>query len=119
MRSRERAIALGLALIAMVAVVAISACAQAPTPTPAPTATPKPTPPPPLGMAIGQRFHDIHTTKLQVKCETCHPQAVGTYYDPLAQVSNLADRRACLSCHKEEAVQPFYGEAWGKAKVGR
>ena len=86
-------------------------------PTPAPTPAPKPVLP--VGLKIGERFHDIHTNDLKLKCETCHAKAVDTYNDPLAQVSNLADRRACLSCHKEGGAKPFYGEEWSKAKVGR
>ena len=73
--------------------------------------------PPAIGMQIGERYHEIHTTKLQLKCDFCHTNMTETYYDPLAQVFNLADRRACLSCHKEGAAQPFYGEDWSEAKV--
>ena len=86
-------------------------------PTPAPTPAPKPVLP--VGLKIGERFHDIHTNDLKLKCETCHAKAVETYNDPLSQVSNLADRRACLSCHKEGSAKPFYGEEWSQAKVGR
>ncbi len=104
------------------------------TPTPAPTpvaTTPRPTPPLPpppaptpkpilpVGLKIGERFHDIHTNDLKLKCETCHAKAVETYNDPLSQVSNLADQRACLSCHKEGSAKPFYGDEWSQAKVGR
>ncbi|MBI4595099.1 MAG: hypothetical protein HY730_01830 [Candidatus Tectomicrobia bacterium] len=73
----------------------------------------------PVGMEMGKRFHDIHTVKIQLKCETCHTGTVQSYNDPLAQTSNPADRRACLGCHKEVGAQPFYGEDWAKAKVGR
>ncbi|MDO8637780.1 MAG: cytochrome c3 family protein, partial [Dehalococcoidia bacterium] len=96
------------------------------TPTPAPTpvaTTPRPAPTPkpilPVGLKIGERFHDIHTNDLKLKCETCHAKAVETYNDPLSQVSNLVDSRACLSCHKEGSAKPFYGDEWSKAKVGR
>lgn len=75
--------------------------------------------PTPVGMKIGERFHDIHTNKLQLKCEACHTKGSATYNDPLAQVVNLADNRACLSCHTEGGSQPFYGEEWNKAKVER
>lgn len=115
MRKTWRYTTIGLILLIATAVVATAACAApTPTPTPPPKATPAP---PPIGMLIGERYHDIHINKLQVKCETCHTKAVETYNDPLAQASNLADRRACLSCHKEDTAQPFYGEAWSKAKV--
>lgn len=90
-----------------------------PVPSPTPKPAPTPTPVPPLGMKIGERFHDVHTGKLQLKCDFCHAKAVETYRDPLAQVSNPTDKRACLSCHKEGRAQPFYGEEWDKAKVGR
>lgn len=94
--------------------------ARAPTPTPKPPLpTPAPTPPPAVGMKVGERFHDVHTNKLQLKCDFCHVKATPTYNDPLAQVSNPADNRVCLSCHKEGGAQPFYGEEWNKAKVGR
>lgn len=87
---------------------------------PAPTATPvPPTPALPVGLKSGERYHDVHVNRLQLKCDFCHVEKAETYHDPLAQVFNLADRRACLSCHKEGGVQPFYGEEWSKAKVGR
>lgn len=92
-----------------------------PTQTPAVTATPTPTTPVvlPVGLQFGQRFHEIHGNKLQLKCDFCHTLAKGAYSDPLAQVSNQADRRACLSCHKEGSAQPFFGDEWSKAKTGR
>ncbi len=80
---------------------------------------PTPTPMPNFGMRLDQRFHDIHVNRLQLRCDFCHVGTVETYYDPLAQVFNLADRRACLSCHKEGGVRPFYGEEWDEAQVGR
>ena len=89
------------------------------TPTPAPTATPTrtPTPIPPIGMQPGQRYHDIHVNRLALQCTVCHAKTTPTYQDPLAQVFNMADRRACLACHKEGTTQPFYGEEWQKASV--
>jgi len=72
---------------------------------------------PSVGMRLGERFHTIHTTQLQLQCAFCHVQQVEAYQDPLAQVFNQFDRRACLSCHKEGSVQPFYGESWNKASV--
>ncbi len=116
--------------ITSAAIILMAACAPA---APAPTATPTAVPPTPtlappvpaptpvltVGLKPGERFHDIHTSRLRLKCDFCHVRKVETYYDPLAQVFNLADRRACLSCHKEGGVQPFYGEEWSKAKVGR
>lgn len=91
-----------------------------PTATPVPpTATLAPTPELTVGLKSGERYHDIHVNRLQLKCEFCHVKQVETYQDPLAQVFNLADRRACLSCHQEGGVQPFYGEEWSKAKVRR
>ena len=71
----------------------------------------------PIGMKLGERFHEVHTTKLNLKCETCHVKQAETYYDPMSQVSNPVDNRACLSCHAESSVQPFYGANWGKASV--
>lgn len=98
-------IAMALAVI----VVLVAACTKPqPEPTPTPVA---------IGMKPGERYHDIHTDKLKLKCELCHSKVIGTYYDPLAQISNAADKRACLSCHKEGTVQPFYGESWDKAKL--
>lgn len=119
MRKKGRFIAVGLVLTAIVATVIVTACQPAPEANPpAPTEVPQVTAPPPaIGMGIGERYHDIHVNELKLKCEFCHVKAPSTYDDPLAQVSNLADRRACLSCHKEEGAQPFYGEAWSKAKV--
>ncbi len=90
-----------------------------PQPTPTPTATPTPGPTSVFGMQLGQRFHTIHFNQLQLMCSFCHVSTVETYADPLAQVFNLADRRACLSCHKEGAVRPFYGEEWDQAQGGR
>ena len=71
----------------------------------------------PAGLLPGERYHDLHTSKLNLKCETCHVKQVETYYDPMAQVSNPVDNRACLSCHAESSVQPLYGANWGKASV--
>ena len=88
--------------------------APTPTATPAPTATPTL---PPIGMAFDQRYHTVHVTKLGLQCTVCHAKTTPTYQDPLAQVFNLADRRACLACHKEGTTQPFYGEEWQKASV--
>jgi len=88
----------------------------------APTATASPTPTqtvrPALGISFGERFHDTHTSKLQLKCDFCHSKSVDTFSDPLAQTFNAVDKRACLSCHKEGGVQPFYGEDWTKANTG-
>ena len=100
-----------IVLISVAAALVISACTQIesiPPPTPSSAA---------ISMKFGERYHEIHTNKLQLKCDFCHTNSTETYYDPLAQVSNLADRRACLSCHKEGVAQPFYGEAWSQAKV--
>ncbi len=73
---------------------------------------------PAVGMKLGERFHNIHSTQLQLQCGFCHVQRVEAYQDPLAQVFNQFDTRACLSCHKEGGAQPFYGESWDKASVG-
>ncbi|MBI2288253.1 MAG: hypothetical protein HYU83_04685 [Chloroflexi bacterium] len=105
-------IAMVLVLIAFLVV----ACTKT-EPIPALTPSPTLTPPALIGMKFGERYHEIHTTELQLKCDFCHTNITETYYDPLAQVSNLADRRACLSCHKEGAEQPFYGANWTEAKV--
>lgn len=107
-------------LVVMLVLAACTAKEKAPaeeTPATTTTAPAAPAAPLAIGMKFGERYHEIHTTKLQLKCEFCHTSMTETYYDPLAQVSNLADRRACLSCHKEGAAQPFYGEAWSQAKV--
>lgn len=112
---------LALALLVTLGVVALMVgCAGEPTPTPTAIPTPAPTATPtspPIGMAFDQRYHSIHVTKLGLECTVCHVQATPAYQDPLAQVFNLADRRACLGCHKEGTIQPFYGEDWGKASV--
>lgn len=71
----------------------------------------------PVGMKLGERFHDVHTSKLNLKCAVCHSQQTDTYFDPMAQVTSAADKRACLSCHKESGVQSFYGQDWDKASV--
>lgn len=73
----------------------------------------------PVGMKLGERYHAVHVDGLKLKCDTCHVRAVDEYYDPMAQVFNLVDKRACLSCHSEGSSQPFYGEDWRKAKVSR
>ena len=110
-----------VAVAFLVAILLLVACtAKEKTPAeeaPAVTVPQAAAPPLVIGMEIGERYHEIHTSKLQLKCDFCHTNMTETYYDPLAQVSNLADKRACLSCHKEGSAQPFYGEAWGQAKV--
>lgn len=120
-------VTIALAMGATLAAVSPTATPVPPKPTPVPpTLAPVPSTPAPtpatvltIGLKPGERFHDIHTSRLQIKCDFCHVKQVETYYDPLAQVFNLADRRACLSCHKEGGVQPFYGEKWSEAKTGR
>ncbi len=72
-----------------------------------------------MGMKIGERYHDIHLNRLGLQCAVCHSPKGDTYRDPLAQTYNPVDKRACLSCHKEGSVQPFYGEEWEKAGVTR
>ena len=109
----------GLLVAATVVLLALSACTKA-EPAQEPTAPTEPIPAPTsvaIGMNVGERYHDIHANKLALKCDFCHTSTTETYYDPLAQVSNLADKRACLSCHKEGGAQPFYGEDWAKANV--
>lgn len=115
----------GFFLVVVLLIVAGVSCVRGPSQAPPAPAPVKPTPvqaPAPgaaVGMKVGERFHDIHTNRLQVKCETCHVSGSTTYSDPLSQVSNPVDKAACLSCHKEGGKQPFYGEEWNKAKVGR
>lgn len=72
---------------------------------------------PVLGMALGGRFHTIHTGKLGLQCAACHVQEVEGYQDPLAQVFNLADKKACLTCHGGARI--FYGEDWQRSSVSR
>lgn len=112
---KKRALFVTLPLLAASILLVIGggayALAQAPTPAPVPTPVLK------VGMSIGERYHDIHVNRLQLKCERCHTVAEETYNDPLAQAFNPADRRACLSCHAEGSALPFYGEGWAKAKV--
>lgn len=76
-------------------------------------------PAPEVGMAVGQRYHAVHVDSLQLRCETCHSNAASDYQDPMAQVSNPVDKKACLSCHGPGSAQPFYGDEWQKAKVSR
>lgn len=68
-------------------------------------------------MGLRERFHTIHTRTLNLDCSFCHGQARLTYNDPLAQVFEPVDKRACLSCHKEGGAQPFFGDDWQKAGV--
>lgn len=72
---------------------------------------------PVLGMALGQRFHNIHAVRLGLQCSLCHVPRVEEYQDPLAQVFNLADRGACLTCHG--GIRVLYGEDWKKSSVSR
>ncbi|MBI4331929.1 MAG: hypothetical protein HY673_11670 [Chloroflexi bacterium] len=87
--------------------------------TPAPTVAPKPAPVLQIGMGVNERFHEIHTKKLNLACDFCHSATSQTYKDPLAQATNPADPRSCLGCHKEGGAQPFYGDNWQKAKVSK
>ncbi|MFH1141927.1 MAG: cytochrome c3 family protein [Chloroflexota bacterium] len=71
---------------------------------------------PPLGMQMGERFHAIHVDRLALKCDSCHSATAASYADPLAQVSNPADKMACLACHQQGGVRPFFGEQWQQAR---
>jgi len=71
-----------------------------------------------VGMKPGERYHEVHVDGLKLQCATCHAKGNEDYNDPLAQVFNAVDKKACLSCHSSGS-QPFYGDDWQKAKVSR
>ncbi len=56
------------------------------------------------GLAVGQRYHDIHSEE-GVECTTCHisePDTTQTVFgaqDVSPQAPGPVDRKACLSCH--------------------
>jgi hypothetical protein len=112
MNRRGRFISMSLVAAGIMLAVGLSACGQTQPPKPPTTVLP-------VGMKADERFHEVHTKKLQLKCETCHATQGQTYSDPLAQSVMAVDKRACLSCHKEGSPQPFYGETWDKAKIER
>lgn len=70
-----------------------------------------------LTTAVGGRFHEIHVSRQGLQCTSCHTQSVGTYYDPMAQVYNPANKEACLGCHTSGRV--FYGDGWRQSSTNR
>ena len=62
-------------------------------------------------MAADGRFHQAHTKKLSLQCDTCH---AGEQKDMLflrsgeAQGMGPVDRHVCLGCHKSPAKPSWY-----------
>ena len=60
------------------------------------------------GLAVGQRYHDIHTTEQGLACATCHISEPGTTQTVFGaqDVSSTApgpvDKKACLGCHSDD-----------------
>jgi len=61
-------------------------------------------------MALGGRFHHIHTKLMAVKCATCHEgvtfpeniQFLRREEFPLAAYPGAVDRGTCMGCHRGE-----------------
>ena len=61
------------------------------------------------GMALDQRFHQIHATVLDMGCTRCHvetaPREVAL---PPSGAPGTVDRRVCLGCHATGPALPLY-----------
>lgn len=61
-------------------------------------------------MALGGRFHHIHTKLMAIKCATCHDgvkfpdniQFLRREEFPLAAYPGAVDRGTCMGCHRGE-----------------
>ena len=58
------------------------------------------------GLGLGQRYHRIHATVLELECVTCHiseadtTQTVFNAQDVSAAAPGPVDKRVCLACHR-------------------
>lgn len=70
-------------------------------------------------VALGGRFHHIHTKLMAIKCATCHEgvkfpeniQFLRRDEFPLAAYPGAVDRGTCMGCHRGEGslATRFYG----------
>lgn len=87
------------------------------------------------GLALGERYHNIHVNVLGLSCTTCHkgnaPSKDYIYINidrVIARMTNRGmpgpvDRAVCLACHKEGGIAtkfygPFYGEGHASGAGG-
>jgi hypothetical protein len=69
------------------------------------------------GLALGQRYHNIHATVLGLECTTCHmgemttQQEVFSAQDVSPQAPGPVDRRGCLGCHRAGPGSNIYGSS--------
>jgi hypothetical protein len=72
-------------------------------------------------LAVGARFHRIHTKLMAIQCATCHEgvkfpeniQFLRREEFPLAAYPGAVDRGNCMGCHRGEGslATRFYGTA--------
>ena len=96
----KRLLALALLGLALLAAPAIAAD----TPTKRPVAAKR-------SMAADGRFHQTHTKKLSLQCDTCHASEqkdVLFLRSGEAQGIGPVDRNGCLGCHKSPAKPAWY-----------
>ncbi len=82
------------------------------------------------GLALGQRFHNIHANVLGLACQTCH-QASKYPEDYLyirkyvaeklveeGKLLGVVDRGVCIGCHRQNSIaRPFYMPFYGLYNV--
>lgn len=61
------------------------------------------------GMALNQRFHQIHADATGMECTQCHvEEAPLEVAQPSSEAPGLVDRRVCLGCHLTGPGPEFY-----------
>jgi hypothetical protein len=78
------------------------------------------------GLALGQRFHNIHTIALGLQCTTCHQaqkypddylyirKYVVEKEAPQRGMPGVVDRGVCIGCHRQNSIaKPFYMPYYG------
>ncbi|GAB4545481.1 MAG: hypothetical protein Kow0063_39570 [Anaerolineae bacterium] len=61
------------------------------------------------GMALNQRFHQLHTVVAEMNCTRCHvEEAPLEVAQPPSEAPGPVDRRVCLGCHLTGPAPKFY-----------
>ena len=61
------------------------------------------------GMALNQRFHQLHTDAMGMECTQCHvEEAPLEVAQPSSEAPGPVDRRVCLGCHLTGPAPKFY-----------
>ncbi len=69
------------------------------------------------GLALEQRYHNIHATVLGLECDACHMEKVDatnkefSAWNVSPQAPGPVDRRGCLGCHHAGPGSDLYGSS--------